>query len=93
MDMFFAILQFVIFCLFSLLAIDNFKNPKQFFLKILFYIFGTFVLLYIFPKIRRELNIGDYFFENPLILLIGPLYYLICLIVVVFGIVKKIKNK
>ena len=91
MDIFFAILQFIIFLGFSLWFIKSFKKPNNFFLKFFGYIILTLLFMYFFPELMRKLNIKDYFFENGLVLIVGPLYYLIFFSVIILGLVRKIK--
>ena len=91
MDIFFAILQFVIFCAFSLWILKLFKKPQYFFSKLFGYIICGASMMYFFPLIRRQLNILDYFFENPLVVIVGPLYYLIFLTVIVLAVIRKVK--
>ncbi|SFH89282.1 hypothetical protein SAMN05443292_0657 [Halpernia frigidisoli] len=91
MDFYFAILEFIVFLAFSLWVLKIFKKDNYFYLKFFGYIILSFLFMLTSPELMRELNVKNYFFENPLVLIVGPIYWLIFLIVIIYGIIRKIK--
>jgi len=92
MDFYYVILEFLIFVCFSAWFYYLFNNPKHFYLKLFIYVFGYLSLMILSPIIRRKLDILDYFFENPFVIVYGPLVWIIFLFTIIHGILKRLKK-